>query len=44
MTVYCDCDCKHQENGKCENIWPIGIAAISISENYMGQPDKYKEA
>ena len=39
MHIYCDVDdCKHCENGFCENVWPCGTNAIRISENYMGIP------
>lgn len=39
MIVYCDVyDCKHNEDGKCANKWPVGTEAIKISENWMGIP------
>lgn len=39
MHIYCDVeDCKHCEDGFCNNIWPCGTNAIRISENYMGIP------
>ena len=39
MIVYCDVeDCKHNKDGFCECVWPIGTKAIKIQENYMGIP------
>ena len=39
MLVYCDVyDCKHNEDGMCENEWPIGEEAIRISEHHFGIP------
>lgn len=45
MIVYCDVyDCKHNEDGKCANKWPVGTEAIKISDeiilkNYNGYLD-----
>ena len=37
MIVYCDVmDCKNNNDGKCENKWPIGTEAISLRETYTG--------
>lgn len=39
MIVYCDAgDCKHNEDGRCVNKFPIGTEAIKITEDYMGIP------
>ena len=29
-------DCKNNNDGKCENKWPIGTEAISLKETYTG--------
>ena len=38
MFVYCDAECEHNEDGMCNNRWPIGANAIRIEENWMGIP------
>ena len=41
MLVYCEMrDCKHNDDGECENVWPCGTMAIRICESldYIGMP------
>ena len=40
MLIYCDVeDCKHNEDGMCNCVWPNGVHAVKIHENYMGIPN-----
>ena len=36
--VYCDAECEHNEDGMCNCVWPNGVQAIKIDENWMGIP------
>ena len=39
MFVYCEVeDCKHNKDGMCECVWPVGTKAIKISESWNGIP------
>lgn len=37
MIVYCDVEeCRHNKNGKCGCVWPVGIEAIRIEQTQFG--------
>jgi len=39
MLVYCKVeDCVNNKDGKCENRWEIGTEAISVEEDWYGNP------
>lgn len=37
MIVYCEVsECRHNRDGKCKCVWPIGIEAIRIEQTPFG--------
>lgn len=37
MIVYCEVEeCRHNKDGKCECVWPVGIEAIRIEHTHFG--------
>ena len=37
MIVYCDVEeCRHNKDGKCGCVWPVGIEAIRIEQTHFG--------
>lgn len=37
MIVYCEVkECRHNKDGKCGCVWPVGIEAIRIEQTHFG--------
>lgn len=37
MIVYCEVkECRHNKDGQCGCVWPVGIEAIRIEQTHFG--------